>query len=210
MKHNFETSLGLVLRHEGGYADHPADPGGKTMNGITERVYHNWLRSSGRPVRPVRDITETEVAAIYRDQYWNAISADRLPSGIDYALFDFAVNSGPARAVKSAQRILGSEPDGIVGVNTLAAARKADASATISALSAARRKFVRSLRTYGTFGRGWDRRIDEVEAKALVMARGQTPIASVKNVPGRADPGKMSILSRIIEAIALIFNRRSA
>ncbi len=99
---NFERALSLVLKHEGGFADHPADPGGATMMGITQATLAEWR---GRPVTKdeVRALSRVEAGAIYRARYWDAVKGDDLPSGLDLAAFDYAVNSGPARAVRTIQ-----------------------------------------------------------------------------------------------------------
>ncbi len=118
---SFDEALKRVLVHEGGYADHPADPGGATMRGVTQRVYDGWRRRRGVPVRSVRLIEPGEVEAIYRLQYWDAVRADDLPAGLDYGVFDAAVHSGPGQAAKWLQRALGVTADGQVGEATLAA-----------------------------------------------------------------------------------------
>lgn len=171
----FDGALKRVLVHEGGYADHPADPGGATMQGITQRVYDGWRRRHGQPVRPVRRIAPDEVAAIYRRQYWDALRADDLPAGLDYALFDAAVNSGPAQAAKWLQRTLGVAADGQVGEATLAALDRRAAVALIDALCDRRLAMLRSLRTFPTFGAGWTRRVAEVRAAAKALAGAATP-----------------------------------
>src|SRR5690554_3243462 len=113
-RETFEPALALVLAHEGGYVDHPDDPGGATNKGITQRVYDAWRTSRGRHPRSVAAIRDEEVRAIYREQYWDAVRGDDLPAGIDYCTFDAAVNSGPAQAARWLQRAVGAAPDGIV------------------------------------------------------------------------------------------------
>ena len=151
-KDNFPQALRWVLQHEGFFVDHPKDPGGATNRGITQRTYDAFRRSRSETPRDVRAIEEAEVRQIYREQYADAVWFDRLPSGLDYALFDFAVTSGPARAVKAH-----------------------DSGQVITLLCDARQRFVRSLRTYKTFGKGWERRIAEVRHKGLALAKGQAP-----------------------------------
>jgi len=112
MKSNYQTALAAVLKHEGGYANHPRDPGGATMKGVTQRVYDAFRRNKSLPTRLVRDIADDELQAIYRRQYWDATSCDDLPSGVDYAVFDFAVNSGVSRAATYLQTVLGVGVDG--------------------------------------------------------------------------------------------------
>jgi lysozyme family protein len=160
---------------EGGYVDHPDDPGGPTRHGITLRTL---TRARGRPVSPdeVRALGRAEAEAIYRTWYWDAIRGDDLPAGIDLAVFDAAVNAGPPRAARLLQEVLGLPADGTVGPVTLAACRDADAAALIRALGRARLDFLRRLRTWPVFGRGWRRRVRAVERRALALARG--PAAS--------------------------------
>lgn len=148
----FEEALRLVLRREGGYVNHPSDPGGETMHGITLRVarMHGYSGS-------MRDMPFSVAADIYRATYWNAIQAEKLPEDLRFHVFDAAVNSGPSQAVKWLQACAGVTGDGIVGPKTIAAA------STVSAAhySATRLRFMTSLPTWGAFGRGWARRICE-------------------------------------------------
>lgn len=163
MRDNFATSLALTLVYEGGWSAHPKDPGGATMCGITQRVYDEDRDARRLPRQPVRMSTEAERAAIYRTRYWAACHCDDLPAGVDYAVFDFAVNSGVGRAVKVVQAIVGAAVDGDMGPRTLACVRhycdNHQATALIDALCVARDRFLRSLHTYITFGRGWTRRV---------------------------------------------------
>jgi lysozyme family protein len=181
----FDGALKRVLVHEDGYADHPADPGGATMQGITQRVYDGWRRRHDQLVRPVRRIAPDEVAAIYRRQYWDAVRADDLPAGLDYALFDAAVNSGPAQAAKWLQRTLGVTADGQVGEATLAALDGRAPAALIDALCDRRLAMLRSLRTFPTFGAGWTRRVAEVRAAAKALA-GAVPPEPARETGGAA------------------------
>lgn len=169
MKHNFERALALTLKWEGGYVNHPKDPGGATMRGVTQKVYDRWRRKAGRPLRPVREIEDEELRAIYRLQYWDAIYGDRLPEGIDAAVFDFAVNSGPTRAVQELQRVLGLRTDGAMGAVTIEAAMEREQVGLIEAYCDARLAFVRRLSTWSTFGKGWARRIADVRTACVAM-----------------------------------------
>lgn len=171
MKENFDEALAAVLVHEGGYVDHPDDPGGATNKGITWRTYNAYRRRNNRPERDVREITDAEVAAIYRQQYWNAIKGDSLPSGLDYAVFDFAVNSGPSRAAKFLQRIVNVPADGIIGHQTLSAVDDMrSAKGLVGHLCDDRLAWLKRLRHWPTFGRGWSRRVAEVRAKGTRLA----------------------------------------
>lgn len=168
MKFNFEKSLDLVLLHEGGYVNHPRDPGGATNRGVTQAVYDGYRKTRGLPIQSVRMITEEEVRAIYRFQYWDRVHGDLLPTGLDYAVFDFAVNSGVSRAAKYLQAVLGVAQDGVIGARTLGAIKSP--TNTIISLCARRMGFLRNLKTFLTFGKGWTRRVTDVQKHALDMA----------------------------------------
>lgn len=124
MKANFQTALALVLKHEGGYVNHPSDPGGHTNKGVTLANYRRYVKPGGT-VADLKAISDQEVATVYRRFYWDAVKGDDLPAGVDYAVFDFAVNSGPRRSAEFLQRTLGAAQDGKIGPKTLAAARAA-------------------------------------------------------------------------------------
>lgn len=174
MRDNFERSLSLVLRHEGGWADHPRDPGGATMKGITLATYRAWL---GRNVTKaeLRGISDEAVASIYRANYWNPVNGDNLPAGLDYAVFDYGVNSGPARAAKALQKIVGTTADGIIGPATLTAIVRHGVQNAILDLCDQRLAWLKRLKTWPTFGRGWQRRVTEVERDALAMRGPMAP-----------------------------------
>ena len=170
MTDNFETCFDLMLAHEGGYVDHPQDPGGRTNLGVTQRVWEEWL---GRPVseKEMRALTPMMVKPLYKRKYWDACRADDLVAGVDYAVFDVAVNSGPGRAIKFLQSCVDVTVDGGFGPATLAAVKKAEENPTrlIELYCAKRLEFLQSLRTFETFGKGWSRRVQEVKDKALKM-----------------------------------------
>lgn len=174
MKSNFDNCLPEILRHEGLWADHPNDPGGATMKGITIGTYAQW---KGRKVTKdeLRKIPDSEVAAIYKRNYWDKVRGDDLPAGLDLVAFDAAVNSGPSRGAKWLQQAVGVTADGVVGPATLMAAQSTYAPAAIERAIAVRLAFLRSLSTWGTFGKGWSRRLDGVKAKALEMAGDGSP-----------------------------------
>ncbi|NBJ11518.1 glycoside hydrolase family 108 protein [Microvirga arsenatis] len=165
----FEQAVGIVLEHEGGFVDHPRDPGGATRFGITRETLS---RARGRPatVEDVRRLTRAEARAIYRRLYWDVLRADELPPGLDLAAFDLAVHAGPPRAAAMLQAVVGVEADGIVGPRTLAAARAADAAQAIRSLTRARLGFLSRLAAWPVFGRGWSRRVLGVEREALRLA----------------------------------------
>lgn len=174
MKKNYRAALIRVLAHEGGYVDHPLDPGGATNLGITRKTLAAW-----RGIRPwwklpkseVRALTRREAGRIYRARYWDSVCSDKLPAGVDYAVFDFAVNSGVARAAKALQRAVGAKLDGIVGPMTLAAVARHHPKTVIRRLVARRMSFLQRLRSWKTFGRGWTSRVNGVLAGALEMER---------------------------------------
>ena len=154
---NFDQAFTTLLKHEGDYSDHPADPGGKTRYGITEAV--------AREVGYRGDMRELPVdlaKRIYKDHYWDAVRAEELPEAIRYAVFDAAVNSGPRQAIRWLQRAVGANDDGIIGPQTLAAVGAADHERVLRRVLAARLRFMTDLPTWPTFGRGWARRIADL------------------------------------------------
>ena len=168
MKDNFEACLVEVLKHEGLWSDHPADPGGATMMGITLRTYSAWL---GRDATKdeLRNIPMEHVREIYKSLYWDKVRGDELPRGVDLCLFDYAVNSGPRRAVVVAQEAVGATPDGVLGPKTLWAIQKADPATLLGEVCQRRLNFLQSLPIWATFGKGWGRRVKEVEAMGRKM-----------------------------------------
>lgn len=184
---SFDRALSLVLANEGGFVDDPRDPGGATNLGITRATL---ARARGRAVGvgEVRRLGRGEAAAIYRRFYWKAVRADELPAGLDLAVFDLAVNSGPSRAVRLLQRALGCREDGILGPVTLGAAAGREPAATIRALGRARLAFLRGLPTWSAFGRGWARRVARVERAALALAAASPSKASPPPRPAALSP----------------------
>lgn len=174
---NRSIALREILSHEGGYSDHSRDPGGATNMGITRKTLARWRGISPwwhLPRAEVKSLKMQEVKAIYKSQYWNRIAANALPGGLDLALFDFAVNSGPARAAKTLQRELNVRKDGVVGPITLSALAKKTTrvglAQIIRAVCKARLGFLMRLSTFATFGRGWKKRVDAVERASLDLA----------------------------------------
>ena len=168
MKQNFAEALQKLLEHEGGFVDHPADPGGMTNLGVTKKVWEEWV---GHPVdeKAMRALTPATVAPLYRAKYWDKIKGDDLPTGVDYTVFDAAVNSGPGRAAKWLQACAGVEPDGGIGPKTLAAVAAMDPAELIEAYAKRRLSFLLDLPHWGTFGKGWTRRVAEVQSTASSM-----------------------------------------
>lgn len=168
MKDNFDACLKKVLAHEGGFVNHPKDPGGMTMLGVTKRVWEEWV---GHEVdeKEMRSLTPEKIAPMYRKKYWDAVQGDDLPAGVDYVLFDMAVNAGPGRATKLLQSAIGTAPDGKIGPKTMAAIKQMDAADIVARFTAEREEFYKSLPTFATFGKGWLRRTDEAKDAALTM-----------------------------------------
>ncbi len=171
MKSNFTTALSALLQpgREGGFSNNPADPGGMTNLGVTKRVWEAWV---GHPVSEdaMRALTPDVVAPLYKLRYWDRVSGDALPKGVDYAVFDCAVNSGPGRATKFLQQVVNETQDGIIGPRTLAAVASANPEKLIAAYNVARLAFMQELPTWETFKGGWSRRVVEVTGEATSMA----------------------------------------
>lgn len=168
MKDNFESALEAVLHHEGGFVNHPADPGGMTNLGVTKKVWEEWV---GHEVdeKTMRGLTPEIVGPMYKAKYWDKVKGDDLPSGVDYAVFDAAVNSGPGRAAKWLQSCVGVEPDGGIGPKTLAAVAAFDPAELVEDYAKRRLSFLMDLPHWGTFGKGWGRRVAAVQTVAATM-----------------------------------------
>lgn len=170
----FETCLAAVLLEEGGFVNNRNDPGGATDKGVTKAVYDAFRRAKRLPTQSVRLITDTEVREIYTAQFWTAVHGDDLPSGVNLAVFDWAVHSGVPRAIMGLQAAIGATPDGHYGLLTAQAVRGIhDRKAVIVKLSARRLSFLERLRTWKFFRKGWTNRVNTIKAKALFLA-GQT------------------------------------
>lgn len=168
-KGNLNACLAVTLVYEGGYVDHPSDPGGATNMGITIGTLKAWR---GRQVTKadVRALKLDEVERIYQRNYWNPVRGDDLPAGVDLAVFDFGVNSGVSRSARYLQASVGAAQDGVIGAKTLTAVASRDAADLVKAICAKRLGFVRGLKTFSVFGRGWSRRIADIEARGVKMA----------------------------------------
>lgn len=160
-RNTFDLCLSELLRHEGGYVNHKRDPGGETNFGISKRSYPNV---------DIKGLTPAKAGAIYRRDFWQPQNCDALPAGLDFVTFDPSVNSGPKRGAQWLQRGLGVRADGVIGQATLAAAQKADPLPVIRAACAARMGFLRGLKIWATFKKGWSRRVAEVEAFSVKLA----------------------------------------
>ena len=165
---NFTVALQHVLQSEGGFVNHPSDPGGMTNLGVTARTWEDWVGHKPSE-KEMRELTAAKVAPLYKRKFWDAIKGDDLPAGLDYCVFDCAVNSGPGRAAKILQDVVGVKPDGGIGPITLAAVKAMDPIELISKYADKRLQFWQSLSTFETFGKGWTRRGNEVKDEALKM-----------------------------------------
>lgn len=192
-EHFRKDCLPAVLEEEGGKVDNPKDPGGRTNKGVTQRTYNGWRRDHGLKVRDVYLIEDWEVEAIYGDNYWKPVKGDAIPRGVGYFTFDSAVNSGVSRGSKWLQIALGmrgKQVDGNVGPHTVLAALKASPVAVIQKMAVIRTGFLKGLKTWATFGRGWTKRVNRVEARAVAMAykaQGSNVSASMHNEAMKAE-----------------------
>lgn len=168
---NFHASLMRLLKHEGGYVNDPQDPGGMTNLGVTKKVWEAWV---GRTVSKadMQALTPVAVGGLYKVKYWDKVRGDDLPSGLDYCMFDFAVNSGVGRATKTLQVLLDVNADGMLGKATLGAIGEGPdtAASLINAVCDRRQKFLEGLSTFPRFGKGWTNRVKEVRHDSLAMA----------------------------------------
>lgn len=177
-----------VLAYEGKYSNHPDDPGGRTYEGITQRVYDAWCAVNGLPKRKLSKDTgrwkdwPQQRDAIYRKQYWDAVRGDELPAGVDLVVYDAGVNSGPGRAIRWLQKALRlNRIDGVFGAATLAAVEAhPDHDALVAAICAERLAFLKALKTWPTFGKGWGRRVAAVKATGQAWASGSVGPAPVE------------------------------
>ena len=168
MKENYQNCLDIILHHEGGYVNHPEDPGGETNLGVTKRVYEEWGGT-----KDMKDLLVEDVAPIYEKNYWGRLKCDDIPSGLDLCVFDFGVNAGTGRSAKYLQRMIGTVADGGIGPNTLRALDEYVSlhglNETIENYQENRQKYYEKLKTFKTFGRGWTRRVNETTQSALKM-----------------------------------------
>lgn len=168
MKENLNAAMVFLLKREGGFVNLKSDPGGMTNLGVTQRVWEEWV---GHPVseKEMRALTPAIVAPMYKQKYWDKVSGDSLPSGVDLAVFDCCVNSGAGRAAKILQKVLDVKQDGDIGLNTLAKAVSIDGSKLIADYNAARLAFLQTLPAWVDFGVGWGNRVALVTTEATKM-----------------------------------------
>lgn len=183
MKENFEIALAHVLREEGGVANHPQDPGGLTKYGITLPTLSAY-RNADVKRADLLALTRGEAATIYRTLYWDGIDGDHLPPGVDLLLFDFAVNSGPTRAIKTLQSSLHEKADGVLGPKTKLALTQVSHQTLIRNLADARLGFLKSLSVWPFFGRGWKARVARTHDAALkLIVSDASPVTSSRTLP---------------------------
>jgi lysozyme family protein len=170
LQDNFEPALIHVLKYEGGYSDHPSDPGGATNYGITHAVLAAH-RGGAVSKADVQALTKAEAAQIYRRRYWEAASCDALPAGVDLAVFDCAVNQGVGRAARFLQQAAGAKADGAIGAKTIAAVAATPRDTLLTEFMALRMRAYGQLGSlFRTFGLGWSRRLMATHAAALAVA----------------------------------------
>ena len=186
---NYDEALRRVLAHEGGYVNHPSDPGGPTNFGITLATYRQY-RKPDATAADIRAMNVGEANAIYRAKYWSAQRCDQLPPGVDYSVFDYGVNSGIGRSGKVLRRVLGlSDTTSAVTDEVVKAAAQRDPRALVAAINDERLNFLKHLKTWPVFGSGWSRRVSEVRSISLRMAvqTRPSPSSAVNTAPA---PGK--------------------
>jgi lysozyme family protein len=186
MTSKFELCHEITARWEGGWSDHKDDPGGKTNWGVTQATLSAYL---GRPatVDEIRQLPRARAESIYRKMFWDAVGGDALPDGVDLVVYDYGVNSGPKVGVKALQAVLGVLPDGWVGDTTIKALAAADKADVINGVCDRRLAFMKRIRNkktrellWASFGRGWQRRVDDIRERALRMADAPIPPAMQK------------------------------
>jgi lysozyme family protein len=168
MQSNWANAFKMMLASEGGYVNHPSDPGGMTNLGVTKRVWEEWVGRESNE-KEMRSLTSEMVEPLYKRKFWDACKCDELPSGIDYLVFDFAVNAGVGRSAKILQTAVGVTPDGGIGPITVAAVNAIPEAELVEKFSQAKEDFYRSLNTFETFGKGWLNRVAAVKVKANSM-----------------------------------------
>ena len=210
---NYDHALALVLVHEGGYVNNPKDHGKATNMGVTIATLAAF-RGHHVTNADVAALTRGEAEGIYAANYWSPIKGDQLPPGVDYAVFDLAVNSGPVIAAKFLQRCLHVVDDGVIGDLTLKAAYQVRPADLINSLCDRRMAYLRSLGTWVTFGKGWTARVAGVRKEALAMAATPVPVLTPRppDDPGHVTPprpaasgGFFAALAKLLAAIVAVF-----
>jgi hypothetical protein len=168
MQSNWDESFRLLLQSEGGFSNLSQDPGGMTNLGVTKATWENWIGRQSDEAE-MRSLTPQKVEPLYKKKYWDAVRGDELDAGIAYILFDFSVNAGVGRSIKTLQTCLGVPADGGFGPMTMAAVQAVDPVELIERFSQAKEDFYRSLTTFSTFGKGWLNRVADVKQHATSM-----------------------------------------
>lgn len=169
MQQNYNYALQQVLKSEGGYTNDPQDPGGPTNFGITIADYRMYVNKNATAT-DVKNMHLADAQTIYRSKYWNAVNGDTLPSGVDYCVFDYGVNSGVGRANKVYNRL-----------------KSSDAKGTINAICNERLQFLQSLSTWSHFGKGWGSRVASVRANSLALANKSVVLSAPQTIPDVTD-----------------------
>lgn len=182
MQQSFDRALAAVLRHEGGYSNHPADNGGPTNKGITLSNFRRFVKADGT-IADLKKLTTEQAGTVYRRQFWDAVAGSILPAGVDYCVFDMSVHSGPARAAKFLQAVVGVKQDGRIGPKTMAAVEKMTSADIINAMLDKRLAWLKKLSDWKSFGNGWGNRIDGVRKLALEMAAQQPSVPVDEPIP---------------------------
>ncbi|MEM1039411.1 MAG: glycosyl hydrolase 108 family protein [Pseudomonadota bacterium] len=202
MDATFDQVIGQVLKHEGGFVNHPKDPGGATNKGVTLRTFRRYVKSDGS-VADLKRLTDRQARLVYRRHYWDAIVGADLPAGVDYAVFDLAVNSGVSRASKILQKVVGATQDGRIGPATMARVETFDEGELIDAICDERLAFMKRIRggrLWKTFGRGWQRRVDDVRRVAHRLDR-ENAIARMSSFVGASASGLPDIPADEMEGV---------
>jgi lysozyme family protein len=171
MIENFEKSLALVLKSEGGYVNNFKDPGGETNMGVTKAAWATWVK---RPLVPneMAKLTVADITPFYKALYWDKSYCNQLPIGLDYMVFDASVNMGVGQSIRLLQKSLGCVADGVIGPNTMKLINESKVNDMIDKYSAQKEMFYRSLALFNTFGKGWLSRVAQVKQNAKGIANG--------------------------------------
>lgn len=157
----FDEAFEIIVGHEGGYSNNPADPGGETKYGISKRAY---------PHEDIANLTLERSKELYRRDYWEKTSCHLMDPGLALIVFDAAINNGPGQAARWLQSALGVTVDGAIGPATRAALQKANAEEVLTSVHAARVHFMAGLPTWSKFGRGWSKRLAQLPYQAAKMS----------------------------------------
>ena len=215
MNRNVNKIITEGLRHEGGFVNHPNDPGGATNKGITIVTFRRYIKPNGT-IADLKELTTDQAIVVYKRQYWDTVVGDLLPTGVDLAVYDFGINSGPSRAIKTLQKIVGTTVDGRIGPATISATKLITPAAVVNRLCDERLVFMKRIKNrktgtllWDTFGKGWGRRVASVRQVALDMIRDDNIALAI---PANAGPGKptkgFSLLSFFSAILALFTNKK--